>query len=110
MPFTEREYAAGRDPKVACTITGETFDSWVTPSGQKITTSTTGRITVVVTGYVYTLNIDSITAQDGGEYRCQGSLNSAIFTLYINCKYLAKGNSLGVLRCIVYKVVGISYR
>ena len=88
LPFTEREYATGRDPKVACTVRGETFDSWVTPSGQRITNSTTGRITVTVTGDAYTLNIDSVTAQDGGEYRCQGSSNSQSFTLNVNCKYL----------------------
>ncbi|CAH3162383.1 unnamed protein product [Porites evermanni] len=85
LPFTEREYATGRDPKVACSVTGETFVSWLTPSGQTITTSsTTGRITVTVTGDTYTLNIDSVTAQDGGEYRCQGSLNSGVFTLNVN--------------------------
>ena len=88
LPSTEREFATGRDPKVACTVRGETFDSWVTPSGQRITNSTTGRITVTVTGDAYTLNIDSVTAQDGGEYRCQGSSNSQSFTLNVNCKYL----------------------
>ena len=85
---TELEFATGRDPKVACTVTGETFVSWLTPSGQTITTSTTGRIKVTKTGDAYTLNIDSVTAQDGGKYRCQGSLNSGVFTLNVNCKYL----------------------
>ena len=88
LPSTEREYATGRDPEVACIVTGETFNSWITPSGQRITTSTPGRITVTVTGDAYTLKIDSVTAEDGGVYQCQGSLNSQSFTLNVNCKYL----------------------
>ena len=73
---------------MACTVTGETFEYWITPLGQEITTSTVGRITVSVTGDTYTLKIDTVTAQDGGQYRCQGSSNSQIFTLNVNCKYL----------------------
>ena len=88
LPSTETTAGTGRNPKVACTVTGETFDSWITPSGQRITTSTTGRMEVTVTGDTYTLKIDSVTAQDGGVYRCQGSLNSRSFTLNVNCKYL----------------------
>ena len=88
LPSTEREYTTGRDPRVACTVSGETFDSWITPSGQRITNLTAGRITVTVTGDAYTLKIDSVTAQDGGVYRCQGSSNSQPFTLIVNCKYL----------------------
>ena len=104
LPFTERTIMAGRNSRAPCIVIGETFDSWITPSGQRITTSSIGRITVSVNSDTYTLNIHSITAQDGGQYRCQGSLNSRHFTLNINCKYPTKGNSLGVLRCIVYKV------
>ena len=88
LPSTETTTGTGRDPKVACTVTDETFDSWITPSGQRITTSATGRMTVSVTGDTYTLKIDSVTAQDGGVYRCQGSSNSRSFTLNVNCKYL----------------------
>ena len=88
LPSTETIAGTGRYPKVACTVTGETFDSWITPSGQRITTSTTGRMTVTVKDDAYTLNIDSVTAQDGGVYQCQGSLNSRSFTLNVNCKYL----------------------
>ena len=112
LPSTETTLAAGRNSRAVCIVTGETFDSWITPLGQRITTSSTGRITVSMFGDTYTLNIHSITAQDGGQYRCQGSLNSRKFTLNVNCKYLTKGKSLGLLRCIciVYKVMGIPYR
>ena len=88
LPSTETTAGTGRYPKVACTVTGETFVSWITPSGQRITTSTTGRMRVTVKDDAYTLNIDSVTAQDGGEYQCQGSSNSRSFTLNVNCKYL----------------------
>ena len=88
LPSRELEFATGRDPKVPCTVTNQTFEYWITPSGQRITTSNTGRIKVTVAGDAYTLNIDSVTAQDGGQYQCHGSLNSESFTLNVNCKYL----------------------
>ncbi|CAH3028072.1 unnamed protein product [Porites evermanni] len=84
LPFTETINMAGRNSRVPCIVIGETFDSWITPSGQRITTSSIGRITVSVNSDTYTLNIHSITAQDGGQYRCQGSFNSRSFTLNIN--------------------------
>ncbi|XP_073255158.1 uncharacterized protein [Porites lutea] len=84
LPFTETINMAGRNSRVPCIVIGETFDSWITPSGQRITTSSIGRITVSVNSDTYTLNIHSISAQDGGQYRCQGSFNSRSFTLNIN--------------------------
>ena len=74
---------------MACIVTvGEAFVSWITPLGERITTSTAGRITVSESGDIYTLNIGSVTAQDGGQYRCQGSSHAKTFTLIVHCKYL----------------------
>ena len=47
---------------------------------KKITVSTS------VSGDTYELTIQDVIVDDGGEYICEGSQNSAVFTLQVDCK------------------------
>ncbi|XP_078356092.1 fasciclin-2-like, partial [Oculina patagonica] len=87
----------GRNVPFSCQVTdGESFVAWITPAkaarpgkpgipSVSITTSqTTGRRRISVSGVTYTLFIDSVTVDDGGDYICQGESNSAVFTLEVD--------------------------
>ena len=83
-----------------CTVTEETFVAWVTPAktarpGRPVIpsvnipasqTTTVNRRKILVFGDTYGLMIEDVIVDDGGEYICEGSLNSAVFTLQVDCK------------------------
>ena len=39
-----------------------------------------------MSGDTFRLTIADVTVDDGGEYICEGSLSSAVFTLEVDCK------------------------
>lgn len=47
---------------------------------------TTGRRSIKVSGNTYQLTIKDVSVQDGGDYVCQGSAGSAVFTLEVDCE------------------------
>lgn len=65
------------------------------PSVQVPASQTTpvNRRSIAVSGDTYELTIADVIVDDGGDYICLGSQNSAIFTLQVDCKsklYLIK--------------------
>ena len=49
-------------------------------------TTPVNRKSIAVSGDNYTLTIDDVIVDDGGDYTCEGSVNSAVFTLQVDCK------------------------
>ena len=74
--------------------------AWVTPAKQArpgrpaipsvripaSQTTTVNRRKISVFGDTYELTIQDVIVDDGGEYICEGSVNSAVFTLEVDCK------------------------
>jgi len=88
-------------------VTGESFVAWVTPAkparpgkpaipSVRIPASQTtpvNRRKISVSGDTYELTIEDLIVDDGGEYICEGSVESKVFTLQVDCKsklYLLK--------------------
>ena len=74
--------------------------AWVTPAKparpgrpaipsvriQASQTTTVNRRKISVFGDTYGLMTQDVIVDDGGEYICEGSQNSAVFTLQVDCK------------------------
>ena len=100
LPVNSVTAQQDRDVPFSCTVTGESFEAWVTPaqparpgrpaipSVRIPATQTTfvNRRKIDVSGDTYALTIQDVTVDDGGEYICEGSLGSAVFTLKVDCK------------------------
>ena len=76
LPYDQRTAQQDKSISIKCTVTGEAFVAWITPSGQNITadpqTHITNKLSVSQTGDEYTLKVDDVSAKDGGKYTCQG--------------------------------------
>ena len=100
LPIKTFKAQQGRMVSFLCTVTGESFVAWVTPAKQarpgslakpkvRIPASQTtavNRRLISVFGDTYVLMIEDVRVDDGGPYICEGSVNSAVFTLQIDCK------------------------
>ena len=100
LPIKTFKVQQGRMVSLLCTVTEETFVAWVTPAktarpGRPVIpsvnipasqTTTVNRKKILVFGDTYRLMIEDVIADDGGTYICEGSLNSAVFTLQVDCK------------------------
>ena len=100
LPVTSVKAQQQRTVPFSCTITGESFVAWVTPAkparpgrpaiqSERIPASQTefvNRRKIGVSGDTYELTIQDVTVEDGGEYICEGSVGSAVFTLQVDCK------------------------
>ena len=89
-----------RDLSFQCGVIGESFVAWVTPAkparpgkpaipSVRIPASQTtavNRRRISVSGDTYELTIEDLIADDGGEYICEGSVESKVFTLQVDCK------------------------
>ena len=49
-------------------------------------TTPVNRRSISVSGDTYQLTIADVRVDDGGEYICEGSASSAVFTLQVDCK------------------------
>ena len=77
---------------------GEDFVHWQTPSKPARPgvpavpsvnipeTTTTGPKHIKVSGNTYQLVVQDVAVKDGGNYVCQGAVNSATITLEVDCK------------------------
>ena len=93
LPSPSQLFQQGRTYTINCQITGgETFVAWETPGipSETITLDTKGRREVVQTGDNYGLKITDVIANDGGVYRCVGSLESKEFTANVDSKCFVK--------------------
>ena len=89
-----------RNVPFSCVVTGEAFVAWVTPAKPErpgrpaipsvripaSQTTVVDRRRISVSGDTYELTIVDVTVDDGGEYICEGSVNSAVFTFQVDCK------------------------
>jgi len=90
----------GRDLPFQCVVTGEDFLAWITPfkparpgrpaiPSVRITasqTTTVNRRRISVSGDTFELTIEDLIVDDGGEYICEGTVESKVFTLQVDCK------------------------
>ena len=100
LPTSTVKAQQERDVPFQCVVTGESFIAWVTPAkparpghpaipSARIPASQTtavNRRRISVSGDTYELTIEDLKVEDGGEYICEGSLESKVFTLQVDCK------------------------
>ena len=100
LPTSTVKAQQGREVPLQCVVTGEGFVAWVTPAkparpgrpaipSVRIPASQTtavNRRRISVSGDSYELIIEDLIVDDGGEYICEGSIESKVFTLQIDCK------------------------
>lgn len=81
-------------------MVNEIFVAWVTPAkparpgrpaipSVRVPASQTtfvNRRKIAVSGDTYELTIEDVLVEDGGDYICEGSLSSRVFTLEVDCK------------------------
>lgn len=95
LPFSTRTAQQKRTIKVRCTVTGEDFVAWETPSRAQwlnlTSQNATGRVRLQIKDNVneYILVIEDVSVGDGGVYTCKGFNQSKNFTLEVDCKYLS---------------------
>ena len=74
---------------------GENFVGWFDVKGNDVTARfnpeelVIDKYFVVERGNVYTLVIQNVVVDDGGDYTCKGDRTERTFTLYVECKYLS---------------------
>jgi len=100
LPTTTVKAQQGRTVSFQCVVIGESFVAWVTkatparpgkpaiPSVRIPASQTTAvnRRRISVSGETYEITIEDLIADDGGDYICEGSVESKIFTLQVDCK------------------------
>lgn len=100
MPTNTLKAQQQRNVPFSCVVSGETFQAWVTPAkparpgrpaipSVRIPASQTtpvNRRKILVVDDTYELTINDVEVDDGGEYICEGSANSAVFTLQVDCE------------------------
>lgn len=80
--------AIGSSVKAVCYVRGEPFEGWYDPKGLKITTTKENRGTYVYGhGNDYTLVIDKVGEEHGGEYTCRGAFVNDTYSLTIQREY-----------------------
>ncbi|XP_020602436.1 neural cell adhesion molecule 1-like isoform X3 [Orbicella faveolata] len=98
LPTNTLKAQQGRDIPFQCVVTGESFVAWVTPAkparpgkpaipSVRIPASQTtpvNRRKISVSGDTYELTIEDLIVDDGGEYICEGSVESKVFTLQVD--------------------------
>ncbi|XP_032241010.1 neural cell adhesion molecule 2 [Nematostella vectensis] len=82
---TEKERVdLGASLRVDCTVSGgETFEGWFSPGGARVSDQEIERIHSDRNGDRYTLHVNNITVQDGGQYTCRGNTGNKIFLLWV---------------------------
>ena len=74
---------------------GENFVGWFDVKGNEVTARFNpeelmmGKYFVLERGNAYTLVIQDVVVDDGGDYTCKGDRTERTFTLYVECKYLS---------------------
>jgi len=100
LPIPTLKAQQGGNYNFSCEVTGESFVAWVTPAkparpGRHAIpsvripanqTTTVNRRRISVSGDYYQLTTENVIVDDGGKYICEGSVNSAVFTLQVDCK------------------------
>ena len=86
----------GKTFRVVCAMKdGENFVGWFDVKGNEVTARFNpeelmmGKYFVVERGNAYTLVIQDVVVDDGGDYTCKGDRTERTFTLYVECKYLS---------------------
>ena len=75
---------------------GENFVGWFDVKGNEVTARPIpdelmmDKYYVEKSGNAYTLVIQNVVVDDGGDYTCKGNRTESTFTLYVECKYLSK--------------------
>ncbi|EDO48965.1 predicted protein [Nematostella vectensis] len=82
--FQADEYfAPGERVTRVCQVSGEPFEGWYDPQGNKVTAQV-DHVYVERRGPYHVLIIDGVTAEDGGKYTCRGSFDSAQVGINVN--------------------------
>ncbi|XP_020602408.1 protein sax-3-like [Orbicella faveolata] len=98
LPIPTLKAQQGGNYNFSCEVTGESFVAWVTPAkparpGRHAIpsvripanqTTTVNRRRISVSGDYYQLTTENVIVDDGGKYICEGSVNSAVFTLQVD--------------------------
>lgn len=96
LPSQSFKIQQGRDFRISCEVIGEDFVHWQTPSKPARPgvpavpsvnipeTTTTGPKHITVSGNTYQLVVQDVAVKDGGDYVCQGAVNSATITLEVD--------------------------
>ena len=86
----------GKTFRVVCTMKdGENFVGWFDVKGNEVTARPIpdelmmDKYYVEESGNAYTLVIQNVVVDDGGDYTCKGNRTESTFTLYVECKYLS---------------------
>ena len=81
----------GKTVKIVCTVTEEKFVGWFDLEGNEVTARVVpgqlprDKYYVDIKGDDYTLVVQNVAVEDGGNYTCKGEEETKISTLYVEC-------------------------
>ena len=85
----------GDKTSINCSVTDEAFIGWFdTRNGQQISNDPSQRLHVRTNGSEKYLEISKVNRADRGTYECRGKKNKAQLTLFVECRYHGRENSL----------------